>query len=124
VIDQDQVAPASRVHPHPIRWEADLQLWVCTRGCGFTRPKREGEVVPSREEAHAEARRAGTGADFADLPGRTTRTGQGSQPGPAPGADGTPSGTPSGAASEAPSEAPTGGERDGEGPSGDSEGGA
>ena len=73
MIDQDQVAPASRVHPHPIRWEPDLQLWVCTRGCGFTRPKREGEVVPSREEAHAEARRAGTGADFADLAGAHRR---------------------------------------------------
>jgi hypothetical protein len=93
VIDQEQVAPASRVHPHPIRWEADLQLWVCTRGCGFTRPKREGEVVPSREEAHAEARRAGTGADFADLPGRTTRPGQEPQPGQAPGAQpGAPAG--------------------------------
>ncbi|HVG95559.1 MAG TPA: hypothetical protein VNK05_01510 [Chloroflexota bacterium] len=67
-------APAARVHPHPIRWDADAQLWVCTRGCGFSRPKREAEVVPSREEALQEARRAGTGADFADLGGRTTRT--------------------------------------------------
>jgi hypothetical protein len=102
VIDQDQVAPASRVHPHPIRWDADLQLWVCTQGCGFTRPKREGEVVPSREEAHAEARRAGTGADFADLPGRTTRTGQEPQPGQTPGSAGQPSGQPSGTPSNEP----------------------
>jgi hypothetical protein len=119
VIDQDQVVPASRVHPHPIRWDADLQLWVCTQGCGFTRPKREGEVVPSREEAHAEARRAGTGADFADLPGRTTRTGQGSQPGQAPGPDGAPSGAPPGASGT--SGAPAGGGREGEG---DNEGSA
>ena len=41
-------------------------------------------MVPSREEAHAEARRAGTGADFADLPGRTTRPGQEPQPGRGP----------------------------------------
>lgn len=63
--------PARRVHPHPIRWDIDQQLWVCSRGCDFTRPKRDGEVVPSREEARAEAKRAGTGLDFADLPGRT-----------------------------------------------------
>jgi hypothetical protein len=58
---------ASQVHPHPIRWDVDQQLWVCSVGCGFTRPKRENEVVPSREEARDEARRAGTGGDFADL---------------------------------------------------------
>ena len=45
MIDQQQEA-AARVHPHPIRWDAEAQLWVCTQGCGFTRPKREGEVVP------------------------------------------------------------------------------
>jgi hypothetical protein len=88
MIDQQQEA-AARVHPHPIRWDAEAQLWVCTQGCGFTRPKREGEVVPSREEAHLEAQRAGTGADFADLPGRTRRGG------PEPGPDGAP-GAPSG----------------------------
>lgn len=59
--------PASQVHPHPIRWDIDRQLWVCSVGCGFTRPKREGEVVPTREEWQQEAARAGTGADFADL---------------------------------------------------------
>jgi hypothetical protein len=81
-----QPQPASSVHPHPIRWDADRQLWVCTQGCGFTRLKREGEVVPSREEAHQEAQRAGTGADFADLPGRTRpgeEASQGEQPAPA-----------------------------------------
>ena len=68
--------PASQVHPHPIRWDIDQQLWVCSVGCGFTRLKREGEVVPSREEAHEEARRAGTGADFSDLRGRAPAPGQ------------------------------------------------
>ena len=58
----------SAVHPHPIRWDIDRQLWVCSPGlCDFTRPKREGEVVPTREEAREEAQRAGTGADFSDL---------------------------------------------------------
>ena len=65
------------VHPHPIRWDSDRQLWVCSRGlCDFTRPKREGEVLPSREEAREEALRAGTGADFADLRGRAPAPGQ------------------------------------------------
>jgi hypothetical protein len=67
---QPATAPqsATAIHPHPIRWDIDRQLWVCSRGlCDFTRPKREGEVVPSREEALQEAQRAGTGADFADL---------------------------------------------------------
>ena len=65
------------VHPHPIRWDADRQLWVCSKGlCDFTRPKREGEIVPSREEAQEEALRAGTGADFADLRGRAPAPGQ------------------------------------------------
>ncbi|HEX2034393.1 MAG TPA: hypothetical protein VHS99_09430 [Chloroflexota bacterium] len=68
---QTEPQPANRVHPHPIRWDVERQLWVCSQGCGFTRPKREGEVVPSREEAQEEALRAGTGADFADLAGRT-----------------------------------------------------
>ena len=83
-------APATRVHPHPIRWDVEAQLWVCTQGCGFTRPKREAEVVPSREEALQEARRAGTGTDFADLGGRTTRTVADDGAAPRPGgADGT-----------------------------------
>ncbi len=69
--------PPGAVHPHPIRWDADRQLWVCTQGCGFTRLKRLGEVVPSPEEARAEALRAGTGADFADLPGKTASAEQG-----------------------------------------------
>ena len=77
---EQQQAAASRVHPHPIRWDAEAQLWVCTQGCGFTRPKREGEVVPSREEARMEAVRAGTGADFADLATRRPREGQEPQP--------------------------------------------
>ena len=68
--------PASRVHPHPIRWDIDQQLWVCSQGCGFSRPKREGEVVPSRQEAHEEAMRAGTGLDFSDLRGRAPAPGQ------------------------------------------------
>ena len=75
---------ASQVHPHPIRWEVEQQLWVCSEGCGFTRPKREGEVVPTREDARDEARRAGTGADFLDLNQRST----------APGRETPPSGTP------------------------------
>jgi hypothetical protein len=62
-----QTAAASQVHPHPIRWDPEQELWVCSRGCGFTRPRRESEVVPTREEAREEARRAGTGGDFADL---------------------------------------------------------
>ena len=58
----------NEIHPHPIRWDIDRQLWVCSRGlCDFTRLKRPGELVPTREEASEEARRAGTGADFADL---------------------------------------------------------
>ncbi len=72
----EQPQAPNKVHPHPIRWDADQQLWVCTQGCGFSRLKREGEVVPSLEEARQEAQRAGTGADFADLPGRTPRVGQ------------------------------------------------
>jgi hypothetical protein len=67
-----QADAARQVHPHPIRWDVDQQLWVCSVGCGFTRPKREGEVVPSREEARDEARRAGTGGDFTDLKPRAT----------------------------------------------------
>ncbi len=74
-LDQ-QLQPAAQVHPHPIRWDIDRQLWVCSIGCGFTRPKRPGEVVPTREEAREEARRAGTGADFADLRGRPPVPGQ------------------------------------------------
>ena len=79
--DQPQTAgaetpPAYQVHPHPIRWDIDRQLWVCSKGCGFTRPKSEGEVVPSREEAREEALRAGTGADFSDLRGRAPAPGQ------------------------------------------------
>lgn len=66
----EQPQAASKVHPHPIRWDAEQQLWVCTVGCGFSRLKRESEVVPSREEARQEAQRAGTGVDFADLAGR------------------------------------------------------
>jgi len=58
----------NEIHPHPIRWDVDRQLWVCSPElCDFTRPKRPGEVVPTRDEARAEAMRAGTGADFADL---------------------------------------------------------
>ncbi|MDQ3700012.1 MAG: hypothetical protein M3442_03715 [Chloroflexota bacterium] len=63
----EQPQAPSKVHPHPIRWDAEQQLWVCTVGCGFSRLKRESEVVPSREEARQEAQRAGTGVDFADL---------------------------------------------------------
>lgn len=63
---------AKQVHPHPIRWDVSEQLWVCSVGCGFTRQKRDGEVVPSREEAQEEARRAGTGGDFADLRPKTS----------------------------------------------------
>jgi len=71
----DLPAAANVIHPHPIRWDIDRQLWVCSRGlCDFTRPKREGEVVPTREEAQEEAMRAGTGADFADLRGRPAAT--------------------------------------------------
>jgi hypothetical protein len=83
-------AAAARVHPHPIRWDVEAQLWVCTQGCGFTRPKREAEVVPSREEALQEARRAGTGTDFADLGGRTTRTAADGGAPPGPGGPGGP----------------------------------
>ena len=69
--DTGRVAGPNVIHPHPIRWDTDRQLWVCSRGlCDFTRPKREGEVVPTREEAIEEAMRAGTGADFADLRAR------------------------------------------------------
>src|SRR5687767_5405398 len=68
--------PASQVHPHPIRWDSELQLWVCSRGCGFSRPKREGEIVPSREEAREELQRAGTGLDFSDLRARAPAPGQ------------------------------------------------
>jgi hypothetical protein len=83
---QQAPQPAAQVHPHPIRWDIDQQLWVCSIGCGFTRPKREGEVVPTRDEARQEAARAGTGADFADL--RTRRdagpdTGAAGRPAPA-----------------------------------------
>ncbi|HEV2121427.1 MAG TPA: hypothetical protein VGW38_01465 [Chloroflexota bacterium] len=67
---------ATQVHPHPIRWDVDQQLWVCSVGCGFSRPKREGEVVPTREEAQDEMRRAGTGADFIDLKVRAPAPGQ------------------------------------------------
>jgi hypothetical protein len=67
----------NEVHPHAIRWDIDRQLWVCSRGlCDFTRPKREGEVVPTREEAIEEAMRAGTGADFADLRDRPSPSAQ------------------------------------------------
>lgn len=59
---------AMKVHPHPIRWDVEQQLWVCSRGlCDFSRPKREKEIVPTREEAQSEAMRAGTGADFAGI---------------------------------------------------------
>ena len=68
--------PASQVHPHPIRWDSEQQLWVCSRGCGFSRPKREGEIVPSREEAREESLRAGTGLDFSDLRARAPAPGQ------------------------------------------------
>ena len=71
---------ARQVHPHAIRWDVEQQLWVCSVGCGFTRPKREGEVVPSREEAMEEARIAGTGADFADLRPRSTAASGGQEP--------------------------------------------
>jgi hypothetical protein len=67
---------ASAIHPHPIRWDVEQQLWVCTQGCGFARHKREGEVVPSREEAREEDARAGTGADFVDLRERAPVPGQ------------------------------------------------
>ncbi|CAA9257078.1 MAG: hypothetical protein AVDCRST_MAG77-2481 [uncultured Chloroflexi bacterium] len=70
-----QPETARTVHPHPIRWDIDQQLWVCSVGCGFNRPKREGEVVPSREDAQDEARRAGTGSDFSDLRPRATAGG-------------------------------------------------
>ena len=76
VDQQTEIEPARRVHPHPIRWNPEQQLWVCTQECGFTRPKREGEVVPSREEAHREAQRAGTGTDFADIASGPTRVGE------------------------------------------------
>ncbi|MGH2353827.1 MAG: hypothetical protein ACRDJN_19655 [Chloroflexota bacterium] len=75
-----EAQPAKQVHPHPIRWDIDQQLWVCSIGCGFARPKREGEVVPSREEAQDEAMRAGTGADFSDLRARAPAPGQEPQP--------------------------------------------
>lgn len=64
---EQQPRAANAVHEHAIRWDVDRQLWVCSQGCGFSRLKRDGEVVPTREEAHAEASRAGTGLDFADL---------------------------------------------------------
>lgn len=76
--------PASQVHPHPIRWDIEQQLWVCSNGCGFTRPKRDGEVVLSREEAREEALRAGTGQDFSDLRGRNPAPGQVPQVGDQP----------------------------------------
>ena len=94
MVDQRQATaepapqPANQVHPHPIRWDIERQLWVCSRGCGFTRPKREGEVVPSREEAREEAERAGTGADFSDLRARAPATGQEPQPSTEPPATG------------------------------------
>jgi len=75
-----QTEPARKVHPHPIRWDIDQQLWVCSVGCGFNRPKREGEVVPSREDAQDEARRAGTGSDFSDLRPRATSPGSDAPP--------------------------------------------
>jgi hypothetical protein len=68
---------AKKVHPHAIRWNAEQQLWICTINCGFSRPKRAGEIVPTREEALQEARRAGTGADFLDLKPRAPVPGQG-----------------------------------------------
>lgn len=75
-----QPQAASQVHPHAIRWDVDQQLWVCSVGCGFTRPKREGEVVPSREEAEEEARIAGTGSDFSDLRPRASSASGGQEP--------------------------------------------
>ena len=81
-------AQPGAVHPHPIRWDVDRQLWVRSPGlCDFTRPKREGEVVPSREDARVEAMRAGSGADFADLRSATASP---SVPNPTP-ASGAPS---------------------------------
>ena len=72
------------IHPHPIRWDPDRQLWVCSPGlCDFVRPKREGEVVATREDVLEEAMRAGTGADFADLRARPAAT---DAPAPAAGA--------------------------------------
>lgn len=38
--------PAYEVHEHAIRWNADRQLWECSAGCGYSRPKRENEVCP------------------------------------------------------------------------------
>jgi hypothetical protein len=81
----DQAQAVRQVHPHPIRWDSDRQLWVCSRGlCDFTRPKRDGEVVPTREEALLEARRAGTGADFADLRAKPAAPGQDARASDAP----------------------------------------
>jgi len=75
-------AAAKQIHPHPIRWDAMQQLWVCSAGCSFTRPKRESEVVPTLEEALEEARLAGTGAGYQDLKPRGEVTGP-DQPGDA-----------------------------------------
>jgi hypothetical protein len=91
-VGADRPAAANVIHPHAIRWDIDRQLWVCSRGlCDFTRPKREGEVVPTREEAQEEAMRAGTGADFADLRGRPAAAGA---PPPASAGDAAPAAQP------------------------------
>ena len=75
VITEPAPAAAKQVHPHPIRWDATQQLWVCSTGCSFTRPKREAEVVPTLEEALEEARLAGTGVGYHDLKPRGAATG-------------------------------------------------
>lgn len=38
-------------HEHPIRWDIDQQLWVCSKGCGYTRERREQEKCYTREQA-------------------------------------------------------------------------
>lgn len=47
------VQPPEAVHPHPIRWDRRRQLWVCSQGCPFARPKRVGEMVLQRRPSRA-----------------------------------------------------------------------
>lgn len=38
-------------HEHPIRWDPERQLWVCTtEGCGYERPAREREIVTGPDD--------------------------------------------------------------------------
>lgn len=43
--------PPEAVHPHPIHWDRERQLWICSAGCPFARPKREGEVVYGMDQS-------------------------------------------------------------------------